>query len=185
MNKKYMLAAVVLSLTMAAAGCGSKPEAESGSPAILPTEQTTEAESGYSPLQDQDGDVSEKEEDIANEETENKETGSQEMIFIGGTVKSTSQNSFVISRTLLEESSIGHGGIVVMPEYESPEKELVTVRYTDSTMFERWTIKGGGADIVQEEAAFSEIQEGTVLEALGCFDGNEFIAEKVIIEIDE
>lgn len=60
MNKKYMLAAVVLSLTMAAAGCGSKPEAESGSPAILPTEQTTEAESGYSPLQDQDGDVSEK-----------------------------------------------------------------------------------------------------------------------------
>ena len=96
MNKKYMLAAVVLSLTMAAAGCGSKPEAESGSPAILQTEQPAEAESGYSPLQDQDGDVSEKEEETTNEGTENKETGSQEMIFIGGTVKSTSQNSFVL-----------------------------------------------------------------------------------------
>ena len=84
-----MLAAVVLSLTMAA-GCGSKPEAESGSPAILPTEQTTEAESGYSPLQDQDGDVSEKEEDIANEETENRETGSQGNDFYRRNSKSTS-----------------------------------------------------------------------------------------------
>ena len=185
MNKKCMLAAVVLSLTMAAAGCGSKPEAESSSTAILPTEQPAEAESGYSPLQDQDSDVSEKEEEITNKGTENKETGSQELIFIGGTVRSTSRNSFVISRTQLEESANGHGGIVVMPESGSPEEELVIVRYTDSTMFERWTIKGGGADIIQEAAALSEIQEGTGLEAQGFFDGEEFIAEKVIIEIYE
>lgn len=69
MNKKYMLAAVVLSLTMARR-MRRKPEAESGSPAILQTEQPAEAESGYSPLQDQDGDVSEKEEETTNEGTE-------------------------------------------------------------------------------------------------------------------
>lgn len=56
-------------------------------------------------------------------------------------------------------------------------------RYTDSTTFERWTIQGGGADIVMEEAASPDIREGTGLEAKGYFDGEEFVAEKVIIEI--
>ena len=75
MNKKYMLAAVVLSLTMAAAGCGSKPRQRAAALPFYRRNRQTEAESGYSPLQDQDGDVSEKEEDIANEETENKGDG--------------------------------------------------------------------------------------------------------------
>ena len=61
----------------------------------------------------------------------------------------------------------------------------MTVRCTDSTTFECWTIQGGGADIVVGEAAFSDIREDGGLEAEGYFEGEEFVAERVIIEIYE
>lgn len=117
--------------------------------------------------------------------TGSNEVENSELIFIGGKVRSVSRDSFVLSRTLWEDSADGQGSFVVMPEAGSPEEELVTVRFADSAVFERWTIQGGGADIKKEEASFSEIQEGTGLEAQGFFDGEEFLAEKVIIEIYE
>lgn len=48
-----------------------------------------------------------------------------------------------------------------------------------------WMIQGGGAGIGKASAAFSELKEGIGLEAQGYFDGEEFIAGKVIIEIYE
>ena len=60
---------------------------------------------------------------------------------------------------------------------------LTTIHCTDSTVFEHWTIQGGGAGIEKKEAAFSDIKEGSGLEAEGYFDGEEFIADKVIIEV--
>ncbi len=52
-------------------------------------------------------------------------------------------------------------------------------------MYERWRIQGGGAGIDVEKAAFTEISEGIGLEAQGRFEGEEFMAEKVIIEVYE
>ncbi|MDE7476629.1 MAG: hypothetical protein K2M91_01540 [Lachnospiraceae bacterium] len=101
----------------------------------------------------------------------------QDTIYIGGKVRSVSQDCFVISRTLVEDS------MVTMPEAGSPDEVLVTIWYSDSTAFEHWTIQGGGGDIVKEDAAFSDIKVGDGLEALGYFHGDEFIAEKIIIEL--
>lgn len=99
---------------------------------------------------------------------------------IGGKVKSIAQdNSFVISRTIVDED----GMILVMPGEGGPNELLTTIHYTDSTVFEHWTIQGGGAGIEKKEAAFSDIKEGSGLEAEGYFDGEEFIANKVIIEV--
>lgn len=83
------------------------------------------------------------------------------------------------------EDSDDGGSYVSIPEEGSPEEELVTIHCTDTTSFERWTIQGGGAGITTDEAAFSDIQRGSGLEAEGYFDGEEFIAERVIIEIYE
>ena len=107
------------------------------------------------------------------------ETGSnQEAIFIGGKVRSVGEDEFVISRTLMDDD-----GFIVMPEAGRPEEVLVTVQCAESTSFEHWTIQNGGGDVVRKEAAFSDIQEGAGLEAWGYFDGEEFIAEKIIIEV--
>ena len=205
MNRRYMFAAAVLSLMItAAAGCGNTPTAENSSTASPQAVPAAEATAEDASQQGQDDGGSEK--DGANREgaenngpestaPENKEAGNEaagnseaenpEFIFIGGKVRSVSQDSFVLSRTLYEESDGGQGSVVVMPEAGSPAEELVTIRCMDSTVFLRWTIKGGGEDIKEEEAAFSELQDGTGLEAQGYFDGDEFIAEKVIIEVYE
>ncbi|MCM1122245.1 MAG: hypothetical protein NC416_06660 [Eubacterium sp.] len=97
---------------------------------------------------------------------------------IGGKVRSIGQEDFVISRTLIDEN-----GCVTMPEAGSPDEQLVTIRCTDTTLFEHWTIQSGGADIVTREASFSEITKGGGLEADGYFEGEEFIADKVMIEV--
>lgn len=209
MIRKYTLVAAVLALMMAAAiGCGNEQAAENGSTASLTAEQSDgggtadNSQQGREEVNEEDGT---KQEGTENEGAENKGIKSNEiespaagggevrngtaenseLIFIGGKVRSVFQDSFVLSRTLWEDSADGQGSFVVMPEAGSSEEELVTVRFTDSAVFERWTIQGGGADIKKEEASFSEIQEGTGLEAQGFFDGEEFLAEKVIIEIYE
>ena len=98
---------------------------------------------------------------------------------IGGKVTSIAQDSFVISRVIVDEN----GMILVMPGEGGPDEVLTTIHCTDSTVFEHWTIQGGGAGIEKKEAAFSEIKEGSGLEAEGYFDGEEFVADKVIIEV--
>ncbi|MCM1145894.1 MAG: hypothetical protein NC407_14445, partial [Lachnoclostridium sp.] len=98
---------------------------------------------------------------------------------IGGKVKSISQDSFVLSRVIVDEN----GMILVMPGEGGPNELLTTVYCTDSTVYEHWTIQGGGAGIEKKEAAFSDIVEGCDLEAEGYFEGEEFIADKVIIEV--
>lgn len=110
----------------------------------------------------------------------NMESG-QETTIIGGKTRSIGQDSFVLSRVLMSEDD----SVVVIPQPGSSQEQLVTVRCTPSTTFEHWTIQGGGAGIEKKEAAFSDIREDCGLEAFGCFDGEEFVADKVIIEVYE
>ncbi len=105
---------------------------------------------------------------------------SRDSTIIGGKVRSVSQDSFVISRTLYDDSD---SSFVIIPEAGSPDEVLVTVRCTESTAFEYWTIQGGGAGIDMQESSFLAIQVDGGLEAEGYFDGEEFIAQKVIIEV--
>ena len=125
--------------------------------------------------------------DIENEPTDDSsitnETGkhlniSQDAEIIGGKVRSVSFDNIVISRTLIDEECM-----VTMPEAGSADEQLVTVCCTASTVFELWTIQGGGAGIDTKGASFSDIGEGSGIEAEGHFEGEEFIADKVIIEI--
>ena len=109
----------------------------------------------------------------------NEEEKAQETMIIGGKVREIMEDGFVISRVQYEDDDMT---IVVLPEEGSPEEELVTVRCTDSTAFEHWVIQGGGAGIDMNEATFADIQKGGGLEAEGYFDGDNFVAEKVIIE---
>lgn len=116
--------------------------------------------------------------DMENEPTGKHLNISQDAEIIGGKVRSVSEYSIVISRTLIDEE-----GMVTMPEAGSADEQLVTIRCTESTDFEIWTIQGGGAGIDTKEASFSDIGEGSGIEAEGHFEGEEFIADKVIIEI--
>lgn len=183
MKRGALITAIVLAFAMMAAGCGSGQGADSAN-VVMSTEndqsddkqENVEGMSGdrqeeKSENEGVDGQVEEPQADVIGKDP----------IFIGGKVRSVAQDSFVLSRTLMDDD----GMVIAMPEAGSPEEELVTVRCTDSTVYERWTIQGGGAGIDKTEADFTELEEGSGLEAQGNFKGEEFIAEKVIIEIYE
>lgn len=172
MKRKCIMAMVMLTLVMTVSGCGNgQKTAASGDTVFTENEQKEDQpeENGADTGEDQP------------EENGESIVNPSEGIFIGGKVRSVSLDSFVLSRTLVDDD----GMIIAMPEEGSPEEELVTVRCTASTVFERWMIQGGGAGIEKASAAFSELKEGIGLEAQGYFDGEEFIAGKVIIEIYE
>ena len=182
-----MAAACLMMLLMAAGtGCGNDDAIRKGDDILLTEEEADGAvgtehtisvpeteEPGSAPENEAPGTVTET--GIPSSDSGGQE---QESISIGGKVRSVEEDSFVISRTLLSED-----GVVTMPEPGSPEEDLVKVCCTEATIFAHWTIKGG--DIDMKEGFFSQIGEGTGLEAFGYYDGEIFMAEKVIIEIYE
>jgi len=190
MKRKYgMAAGIVVFMLAAATGCGSGQETERAD-TVLTSENRADGDTGQQGMGEEgerDALKNDVPEDSAPENGAPENSSSEitvadsDGMIIGGKVRSIAQDSFVISRVLMEEDS----SVVVIPEEGSPEEELVTVRCTDLTTFEHWTIQGGGAGIVKEEASFSDIQENGGLEAEGYFDGDEFVAEKVIIEVYE
>ena len=173
MKTKQAIAAGLIALIITgAAGCGSSQDTQQE---VVPFSVEGKTDEETIPQTQAD--------EIKNDmpETAILDSGSsQDTEIIGGKVRSVAQDSFVISRTLYEDSD---NSMVILPEPGSPGEELVTVRCEDTTVFERWIIQGGGAGIDTEQAVFSDIEEGSGLEAFGHFDGEEFVAEKVVIEI--
>ena len=201
MKRKCMMATVVLTLMMALLeGCGGIPETDNGSE-VLSSEKGTEEDGLKEAESKVDGtaeDTAEDDKTAADKTVGTEQSGQNDGtggsadgvkkldlnegdMFIGGKVRSVSSDSFVISRTLVDDE----GNIIAMPGEGGSEEELVTVRCKDSTIFERWTISGAGADIDRAEAAFSEIKADDGVEAQGYFEGEEVVAEKVIIEVYE
>lgn len=201
MNRKSLITAGIMILMLAAATGCSEQETANQNAALPITDEVNEDtvvpnQSDETKNSTPDAPIPDNKDDIVKDATDTSpesDTGnsapdilppnvSADTTIIGGKVRSVSQDSFVLSRTLWEDSDDG-GSYVSIPEEGSPEEELVTIRCTDTTAFERWTIQGGGAGITTDEAAFSDIQRGGGLEAEGYFDGEEFIAERVIVEI--
>lgn len=191
-----MITAFILALVLSTAtACGGKQPSENQN-AALPSESEAENQSTPSTVEDEsDKDTTQSSENSeADTAPETASDGNSSNVLpanvnedtttIGGIVRSVAQDSFVISRTLMDDSGDG-GFYVTIPEEGSPEEDLVTIHCSDTTVFELWTIQGGGAGITTDEAAFSDIQKGGGLEAEGYFDGEDFIAGKVIIEIYE
>ena len=185
-GKKYvLLAGIGIAMTLAATGCADTRETEKSS--VNPVEALppdTETEAPDAEKAEPSDPVSQDNGDSA--ETDGTDTDGADTVrkaaaeIIGGKVRSIEQNSFVISRTLIDEE-----GYVKMPEAGSADEQLVTVLCTSDTAFELWEISGGGAGIETSEAAFTDLAVGSGLEAEGYFDGEEFVANRVIIEIYE
>ncbi|MCI8613868.1 hypothetical protein D7V94_10765 [Parablautia intestinalis] len=200
MKKRYIMGmTIVLLMLIAVTGCGNGAEEEHSITTVLEeeedTDQTDEGRMGerknVTDAGDPGGSVADENKTDANmadadlPEKSKAHSASPEKLIIGGKVRSVAQDSFVLSLTLWEDSKDGTGSCIVVPEPGSPEEKLVTVRCPDGACYERWTIEGGGAGIQKDEASFSEIREETGLEAEGHYEGDEFVADKVIIEIYE
>lgn len=115
------------------------------------------------------------------EEAGGEEGGRQTIHFtegaehLGGKIQSLSADGMTFAHTSLVED-----GSVTLLDVEDAEK--IEVKFTADTKVEHWIIQGGGADIDMQEAAFSDLKEGMGVELEGYYDGDAFVATKVIIE---
>ncbi|MCX4339543.1 MAG: hypothetical protein OSJ72_07845 [Lachnospiraceae bacterium] len=94
---------------------------------------------------------------------------------LGGKIQSLTADGMMFAHTSLVED-----GSVTLLDVEDAEK--IEVKYTADTKVEHWIIQGGGAGIDMQDAAFSDLQEGMGVELEGYYDGETFVATKVIME---
>ncbi len=121
--------------------------------------------------------------DTDNEEAAEEEQEGQKIDFakgeehLGGKVQNPSADGMTLARTTVME-----GNSVILLEEKDAEK--IPVQFTADTKVERWTIQGGGANIDMQAAAVSDLKAGMGVELVGRFEGETFVASKVIIEED-
>ena len=101
---------------------------------------------------------------------------SQDTAHLGGKVQAPQADGMTLAQTTLTDED----GMVTLLDVEEAEK--IPVRFTEETKVEHWTIQGGGAGIDMREAAVSDLEEGMGVELEGYYEGEVFVATRVIME---
>lgn len=95
---------------------------------------------------------------------------------LGGKVQGPQEDGMILAQTTLMDED----GMVTLLEVKDAKK--IPVKFTADTKVEHWTIQGGGAGIDMQDASFSDLEEGQSVEVEGNFEGETFVATRVIIE---
>lgn len=137
-------------------------------------EQKEEEKTSREPEQ-ADGQLNESE----NEQTEpRKITPSEGTEYLGGKVHSVEDDGMVLAQTTVR--GVDERDIILVDEKEAKK---IPVKFTEDTKVEHWTIEGGGADIDMKEAALSDLQAGLGVELEGFYEGDNFVATRILIEV--
>ena len=101
---------------------------------------------------------------------------SQDTAHLGGKVQAPQADGMTLAQTTLTDED----GMVTLLDVEEAEK--IPVRFTEETKVEHWTIQDGGAGIDMRDAAVSDLEEGMGVELEGYYEGETFVATRVIME---
>ncbi len=97
-----------------------------------------------------------------------------------GTVRSIGEDSMVLSQSFEEEE-----GVLVAPAEGSPDEVQISVRVSAQTQYEVRTVKNGGvngdADVEKRSGLFSDLEQDSSVDLVGYYEGEEFVAEKIVI----
>lgn len=104
---------------------------------------------------------------------------------VTGNVKSIGDQDIVIRRSFEESSNGTDMDILVAPAEGSADEELLTVVVLETTRYEVHTVKNGGvngdADVETREGSLADLKEKAVVNIWGSFEGENFLAQQVII----
>lgn len=189
-KRRIAMIGMVLSVGMISAGCAgtvkNEPQTEVKELELTDEKQDahpleeTEKETGQEDRKP-DAEAAEETEQDADEtepagQTLNRAEGTESL---GGKVQSPKEDGMILAQTTVSDED----GMVTLLNVEDAKK--IPVKYTADTKVERWTIQGGGAGIDRQEASFSDLEEGQGVEVEGNFEGETFVATRVIIEVYE
>lgn len=185
----YLCAALLLA---AAPGCGTSGK-DTAAPAgtetdnrdSAPDTEKNDSDSYGNPRQNSkdtpsEADMPEDSSSQPGSEPQSGPVGAEETI--SGEVKSIGDNSIVLNQAEVvsdQEMEIMVG--------DSPDAKLVTVRFSENTEFVVSTVKNSGingdSDVESREGSFSDIKEQSSLELTGSYEGEDFVASRVILYI--
>ncbi|MDE6405290.1 MAG: hypothetical protein K2M20_06535 [Lachnospiraceae bacterium] len=181
--------AVILGLTLllgmtgcAGSGAATKKAQEDALAQTGMQEDTGGADRGSADTQEEEGGTdtpAAQEGEWAREEPQDKGQAvhtSQGTEHLGGTVQEPKADGMTLAQTTLLDDD----GMVTLLEVKDAKK--ISVKFTADTRVEYWTIQGGGAGIDMREAAATDLQAGQTVELEGYYDGETFVATKVIME---
>lgn len=189
-KRRIAMIGMALSVGMISAGCTgtvkNEPQTEVKELELTDEKQDahpleeTEKETGQEDRKP-DAEAAEETEQDADEtepagQTLNRAEGTESL---GGKVQSPKEDGMILAQTTVSDED----GMVTLLNVEDAKK--IPVKYTADTKVEHWTIQGGGAGIDMQEASFSDLEEGQGVEVEGNFEGETFVATRVIIEVYE
>lgn len=179
MRKKW-IAAVGLSVFMvtAGAGCGAK-EQDSQVAAI----EQEPLEDGSEEQNAETEEETEKESADRQQETGKPESGETEQL--NGNVRGIGDNGIVIIKVRTEELEEGVSLAIQPASGNETAEDYVGVNFTDDTTFELHVVKNGGVnpdeDVTVKEASISDIVGDMSVTLEGYYDGEVFVAGKVVL----
>ena len=179
MRKKW-IAAVGLSVFMvtAGAGCGAK-EQDSQVDAI----EQEPLEDGSEEQNAETEEETEKESADRQQETGKPESGETEQL--DGNVRGIGDNGIVIIKVRTEELEEGVSLAIQPASGNETAEDYVDVNFTDDTTFELHVVKNGGVnpdeDVTVKEASISDIVGDMSVTLEGYYDGEVFVAGKVVL----
>lgn len=151
---------------------GETDEMKDTEPDVEETKETEEAEMDAAKTDEAKQDTSETDE-AGSGQTINFSQGTEHL---GGKVQSPQADGMILAQTTL----LDEDGMVTLLDVKDAKK--IPVRFTADTKAEYWIIQGGGAGIDMKEASLSDLEEGMGVELEGYFEGETFVAARVIIE---
>ena len=178
--KKKWIAAVGLSVFMvtAGAGCGAK-EQDSQVAAI----EQEPLEDGSEEQNAETEEETEKESADRQQETGKPESGETEQL--DGNVRGIGDNGIVIIKVKTEELEDGVSLAIQPASGNETAEDYVDVNFTDDTTFELHVVKNGGVnpdeDVTVKEASISDIVGDMSVTLEGYYDGEVFVAGKVVL----
>ena len=173
MRKKWITAGLCALIMAVGVGCGAK---EQDTQAVTVERESVEDESGG---QQKDSASQEDREQNSGFKQENTEQ-------LDGNVRGIGDNGIVIIKTRTEETEEDGVSLAIAPAPGNETAEdYVDVNFTDDTKIELHVVKNGGVnpdeDVTVKEASISDIVDDMPVTLEGYYDGEVFIAGKVIL----
>lgn len=148
----------------------------------VPEEVNSEADS-HTDTDDMDGQKEQNEPD-ANNKTFDQSTPRQVAFsegteHLGGKVQSVSDDGMILAQTTVMGEGEDEGMVTIVDEKDAKK---ISVQFTADTKVEHWVIQGGGAGIDMQDAEISDIKASQGVELEGNYEGENFVASRVLIE---
>lgn len=102
-----------------------------------------------------------------------------------GVIEKVNTQDFIINLAYVDNFQDEKFGEIDMMEFSPVEekKELISINYSDATVFVVQTIKDGGNEVTQREGTASDLEVGRIVTIDGTDSDGSFLAVKVVINI--